>query len=193
VGAIGPAPLEQHIDHAHGFGDLIASIDPAPTSILDLGSGGGIPGLVLAERFPSAIVTLLDGRTGRVELLREMAEELDWGYRLQIVGDRAERFARDPGSREAYQFVVARGFSRPAVTAECGAPLLAPDGVLVVSEPPDESQRADRWNLDHLAVLGLELEPTSGRSYHYVYLRRVGPCPEQYPRRVGIPEKRPLF
>ena len=193
VGAIGPAPLEQHIDHAHGFADVLALVAPSPTSILDLGSGGGIPGLILAERFPSAIVTLLDGRAGRIELLRQVADDLDWGYRLQIVGDRAERFGRDPGSREAYQFVVARGFSRPAATVECGAPLLAPGGVLVVSEPPDASQRADRWNPDQLAALGLELEPISGRSYHYVYLRKIGPCPDQYPRRVGIPEKRPLF
>lgn len=193
MGAIGPAPIEQHIAHAHGFADLIAGCDPNPTSILDLGSGGGIPGLVLAERFPSAVVTLLDGRAGRIVLLEEIADELDWGYRLQIAGDRAERFGQDQGSREAYQFVVARGFARPAVTAECAAPLLAPGGVLLVSEPPDDGARASRWDLDQLTMLGVALEAVVARTFHYVLLRRIGPCPAQYPRRVGIPEKRPLF
>jgi 16S rRNA (guanine527-N7)-methyltransferase len=149
--------------------------------------------LILAERFPDAIVTLLDGRAGRITLLTELAESLDWGYRLQIVGDRAERFGQLAGSREAYQFVVARGFARPAATAECGAPLLAPGGTLIVSEPPDATSRPDRWNAEKLSLLGLRLESTTARAFHYARLERTGVCPPEYPRRVGIPEKRPLF
>jgi 16S rRNA (guanine527-N7)-methyltransferase len=172
---------------------VIAAIDPRPTSIIDLGTGGGIPGLVLAERFPDAIVTLLDGRAGRIAFLNDLRESLDWGYRLQIVGDRAERFGQSPGSRQAYQFACARGFSKPSVTAECAAPLLAPGGALVVSEPPADGQREGRWDEDALSTLGLEITFTEQRGFQYAILTSVRECPSVYPRRVGIPEKRPLF
>lgn len=193
IGAIGPAPLDSHIAHSLGFADIIVATDPSVTSIIDLGSGGGIPGLVLAERFPEAIVTLLDGRAGRIELLNVAAESLQWGYRLQIVGDRAERFGQQPGSREAYRMVVARSFGRPAVAAECAAPLLAPGGSLIVSEPPDSERSEERWDRGVLSILGLDLTFERARSYHYARLTRVGVCPPEYPRRVGVPEKRPLF
>jgi 16S rRNA (guanine527-N7)-methyltransferase len=193
IGAIGPAPLAQHIDHAHGFADVIASIDQRPTSVLDLGAGGGIPGLVVAERFPDAMVTLLDGRAGRIAFLNDLREGLGWGYRLQVVGDRAERFGQSPGSRMAYEFVCARGFAKPAVTAECAAPLLAPGGSLIVSEPPTDERRLSRWNELALARLGLELTFTMQREFHYAVLTSTSECPAEYPRRVGVPEKRPLF
>jgi 16S rRNA (guanine527-N7)-methyltransferase len=192
IGAIGPAPIAQHIEHALGFADVIAECDPAPTSIIDLGTGGGIPGLVLAERFPSAQVTLLDGRRSRIDLLDELLERLGWGARIVTVPERAEEFARREGSREAFAFVVARGFARPSVTAECGAPLLAPGGSLVVSEPPAGSG-AERWPIPACGELGLLPSVVERRSCTYVRLERIGVCPAVYPRRTGIPEKRPLF
>jgi 16S rRNA (guanine527-N7)-methyltransferase len=176
-----------------GFATIIGATTPHVTSIVDLGSGGGIPGLILAEVFPEAIVTLLDGRSSRVELLREFAEILGWGYRLQIIGERAEEFARIPGSREAYQIVVARGFGRPAAVAECAAPLLAPGGSLIVSEPPSLEASEARWDRPTLGALGLDLHFERANALQYARLERIGVCPPQYPRRVGIPEKRPLF
>lgn len=125
--------------------------------------------------------------------MNDLRERLDWGYRLQVVGDRAERFGQDPGSRQAYQFVCARGFSKPAVTAECAAPLLAPGGTLVVSEPPTDEQHSGRWDEIALARLGLSLTFTVRRGFHYATLTATSKCPAEYPRRVGVPEKRPLF
>jgi 16S rRNA (guanine527-N7)-methyltransferase len=74
-GAIGPAPLADHVGHALGF--LVAWPDLAgATAILDLGSGGGLPGLVLAARLPETRVVLLDGRIARAKFLEAVVDEL---------------------------------------------------------------------------------------------------------------------
>jgi 16S rRNA (guanine527-N7)-methyltransferase len=91
--------------------------------------------------------------------------------------------------------VVVRSFGPPAVTAECGAPFLRVGGLLVVSEPPAEEGKAleERWPADGLAPLGLEPAERWTEPFTYHASRQVTPCPDRYPRRVGIPTKRPLF
>jgi 16S rRNA (guanine527-N7)-methyltransferase len=101
--------------------------------------------------------------------------------------------------RGRYDLVVARGFGPPAVTAECAAPFLELGGRLVVSDPPDEPpDRGEgggsrRWPTAPLAALGLAPERSFAQPYHYQALRQVAPCPDRYPRRTGVPRKRPLF
>lgn len=205
VGAIGPGPLSEHVAHAAGF--LVAARVAAARagvgfatdcSFLDLGSGGGLPGLVLAELLPLAHGTLLDGRTERARLLTEHVEALGWGSRVRVVGVRAEVAGRDPGLRGRFGLVVARGFARPAVTAECAAPLLAPGGLLVVSEPPEDAG-GDRWPAAALAAFGLvPLEVVvegDGADHPHTYqvLSQQEPCPDRWPRRTGIPAKRPRY
>ena len=65
--------------------------------------------------------------------------------------------------------------------------------MLIVSEPPDTTESANRWSRQGLMALGLDLEFAEARSYHYSQLAKIGPCGSEYPRRVGVPEKRPLF
>ena len=164
---------------------------------LDLGAGGGLPGLVIAGRAPSSTGVLLDGRTERARLLEGHVEQLGWGSRLAVAGVRAELAARDRRHRGAFDLVVARGFGPPPVTAECAAPLLRLGGLLVVSEPPEA--KGARWAAEPLSALGLEavgpvmaVETAAGQA-HYQVLRQVRPCPDRWPRRVGIPAKRPLY
>jgi 16S rRNA (guanine527-N7)-methyltransferase len=87
--------------------------------------------------------------------------------------------------------VVARSFASPAATAECAAPFLQPGGRLLVAEPP--GGQPERWDAEGLAQLGLVpgdhlVSPTA-----YQILVQEFPCPDRFPRRVGIPGKRPLF
>jgi 16S rRNA (guanine527-N7)-methyltransferase len=91
--------------------------------------------------------------------------------------------------------VTARGFGRPAITAECAAPFLRLGGLLVVSEPPPSSVAAagERWPADGLALCGLAPERVWATAFHYRSLRQSSPCPDRLPRRVGVPAKRPLF
>lgn len=196
LGFLGPGPLRVHLDHAAGFAVVIDGSGPTARRVVDLGSGGGIPGLVLAERWPEARFVLIDAARRRVEFLSEVVTSLGWSERVRVVGARAEEAGRDPDLRGRHDLVVARGFGPPAVTAECAAPFLEVDGRLVVSEPPedhDESGGPRRWPPEPLASLGLAPDGSWSRPFHYQALRQVGPCPDRYPRRTGVPRKRPLF
>lgn len=187
LGWIGSAPLDQAIAHATGFADGVPS---APARFADLGTGGGVPGLVLALRWPSAEVVLVEGSTRRAAFLTAAVARLGLDGRCRVVAERAELVGRRAGLRGACDVVTARGFAPPPVTAECAAPLLRVGGLLVVSEPPTGE---DRWPAAGVAPLGLTPGDTWNTDFHYRSLRQSTPCPTRYPRRVGVPQKRPLF
>ena len=112
--------------------------------------------------------------------------------RVQALVGRAEEVGRDLAHRGRYDLVVARGFGPPAVTAECGAPRVCVGGRLVVTEPPGGDP--GRWPAEPLASLGLRLQAVELHQQAAVaVLEQVEPAPSTYPRRVGIPTKRPLF
>ena len=190
-GLLGPGPAETHVRHALGFAE--AAGGPPEGLALDLGSGGGIPGLVLAVEWPSSRWVLLDGRARSTRFLAEAVARLGLEERVRVVEARAEVAAHDGGFRGSVRLVVARALGIPAVTAECAAGFLAPGGRLVVSEPPGSS--GSRWNPTALAELGLDpaavVEGAGG--YRYAVLQQLVQCPARYPRRVGVPAKRPLF
>ena len=189
LGFLGPGSVRVQEDHALGF--ALGPAITAPTRMVDLGSGGGVPGLVLAARWPEAQIILLDAAERRCAFLTEAVADLGWQARVRVVRARAEEAGRDPELRAAADLVVARGFGPPAVTAECAAPLLTEGGRLVVSEPPDVD--ADRWPEEGLATLGLISEAEWREPFHYRSFHQGRPCPEIYPRRTGVPAKRPLF
>jgi 16S rRNA (guanine527-N7)-methyltransferase len=128
----------------------------------------------------------VDAAERRCRFLEEAVAELELGARVRVVQGRAEVLGRDPSLRGTCDLVTARSFGPPAVTAECAAPFLAVGGVLLVSEPP---AAAPRWP-DELATLGLVAGPRVGGIQ---VLTQATPCPERFPRRTGVPAKRPLF
>ncbi|MGH9178846.1 MAG: RsmG family class I SAM-dependent methyltransferase [Acidimicrobiales bacterium] len=189
-GFLGPGPVEGHIEHAAGF--LQAVGEPAPSRVIDLGSGGGIPGLALALAWPAAAVCLLDSSVRRARFLADAVRQLGLTDRVVVAQTRAEDAGRDTQWRGRADLVVARSFGPPAVTAECAAPLLAVGGRLVVSEPPEGT--AERWPPEALATLGLRPTGRVEQAFsRFQVLRQEEPCPEAFPRRVGTPAKRPLF
>jgi 16S rRNA (guanine527-N7)-methyltransferase len=191
LGFLGPMPVESHIDHAFGFADPSWS---SPAAALDLGSGGGVPGLALAMlMWPSTIWVLLDAAERRCNFLREAVERLNLSDRVTVIRERAEVAGREPELRGAFDLVVARSFGGPAVSAECGAPFLRVGGHLAVSEPPVEAG-PDRWPASGLEQLGLRRTTASPSArHHFAVFVQDTSCPERYPRRTGLPAKRPLF
>ena len=209
AGFLGPGPIERQILHAEGFVTLAeAQSGNATERLLDLGSGGGLPGLVVAARLPRAQVVLVEANRRRAEFLNRAVETCDMAARVSVVHQRAELCGRDPLYRGLFSGVVARSFGPPAVVAECAAPFLGPGGWLIVSEPPaevaadgtdrragdEEGHRSTpRWPADRLAILGLEPVEFVKGEFGYQILRQRQPCPEEFPRRNGVPSKRPLF
>lgn len=187
-GFLGPGPIDTHINHSMMFVPLVENAN----TVLDLGSGGGVPGLVLALVLPSVKFVLLDANGRRCSFLRDAVEQLTLSSRVRVAEGRAEDLARQPSLRHHFDVVVARSFGRPAVVAECAVGFLAENGCLIVSEPPDRSEV--RWPAEGLAELGLA--PGSSLSTPdgtIQILDSTELCSDRYPRRNGVPSKRPLF
>jgi len=169
---------------------MAAAVGEAPASFVDLGTGGGVPGLPLQLTWPRARGILVESRRQRCRFLTEALSALHLADRAEVECGRAEALARRPDQRQTAELVVARSFGPPAVTAECAVAFLAPGGLAVIAEPPDPE--ASRWPDRELAALGFTLEGT-GRAgaFGFARLRRRGPLDERWPRRM--PAKRPLW
>lgn len=148
---------------------------------------------MLALEWSDAVVVLLEGSTRRGEFLLEAVRSLDLARRVTVAVGRAEDLARDPQHEGRYDLVTARAFGPPSATAECAARLLVLGGTLVVSEPPTPGTSGRRWPEGGLAILGLGPARAIEAPPRLVSITKVGPCPDPYPRRVGVPVKRPLF
>jgi 16S rRNA (guanine527-N7)-methyltransferase len=186
LGLLGPGPVEDHLAHAGGF---LAALADVRGRVIDLGSGGGVPGLPIAVARPDLELILVDAGARRGAFLAEAVTGLGLDGRVHVVVGRAEVLGRGElrGTADA---VVARGFGPPAATAECAAPLLRAGGCLVVSEPPEAR---DRWPDAGLELLGLARRGGPSGAPRVQVLEQVSPCPATYPRRDGVPAKRPLF
>ena len=189
-GFLGPGPVERHVDQARSFGAVVGQ--GFAGRAVDLGSGGGVPGLVLAGLLPGASWLLLDASLQRVRFLEGAVRQLGLGARVEVRHGRAEDLGREAEWRGTSDVVVARSFGPPSVVAECAAPLLRVGGRLVVSEPPDG--RGERWPAEGVTQLGLAVRavaPWAG--YGMAELEQAAPCPARFPRRVGVPTRAPLF
>jgi 16S rRNA (guanine527-N7)-methyltransferase len=146
LGFLGSRPITEVIEHARGF---VRALEGRGTirSVLDLGSGGGVPGLVIAHDLPTTHVTLLDRRSKRTDALERVVRRLGWQDRVEVVCQDADTFGPDA----SFDAVVARGFGPPAVTLSCAARLVRPGQPIVNSDPPG----ADRWDDELLDGLGL--------------------------------------
>jgi 16S rRNA (guanine527-N7)-methyltransferase len=189
-GFLGPGPIDAQLAHAQTFAALL---DPPAGPFLDLGSGGGLPGLVIADAWPDSTGVLLDSQERRGAFLARAVLDLGLDDRIRVITARAEDAARDPDLRGTIALVVARSFGPPAVTAECAVGFLAPDARLAVSEPPN-ADPTTRWPTATLAELGL-IGPEIRRAETTTLALFTHPdaTPDRYPRRAGIPSKRPLF
>lgn len=181
---VGPGDPADHLARAEAMTEVLAP----PNVAVDLGSGAGIPGLALAGLWPSSRWILLDAALRRVHLLRDSVDALGWAGRVTVVHGRAEDVARDPAYRGVADLVTSRSFGPPAVAAECGAAFLCVGGVMAVTEPPESG--GGRWDADGLARLGLHRDALVGGLQ---VLRCVELTAPAFPRRPGVPGKRPLF
>ncbi|MFN8049868.1 MAG: RsmG family class I SAM-dependent methyltransferase [Acidimicrobiales bacterium] len=187
LGFLGPGTVESHLAHAQGFVQLAATAE----RLLDLGSGGGVPGLVIAVSVPDVHITLLDANERRVAFLRSAVRELGVEERVTVELGRAENLAWTPHLRGRFDMVVARSFGAPAVTAECAAGFLEQGGRLLVSEP---EHLPDRWPAEGVAAVGLRLgEVHEFEASNVRELVCVTPGLEDVPRAVGVPGRKPRF
>ena len=191
-GFLGPGSIETQVEHALGFSGVWDELaDSPPQRFLDLGSGGGLPGLVLFEKWRCG-GTLVDSMEKRSKFLLEVLGWEGAPLKGEVILGRAERLARLPEHEAKFPLVTARSFGPPAVAAECAVRFLTINGVLIVSEPPDDHE-VGRWSDEGLAKLGLRSEGRRRYGAAFQVLRKIRATPPQFPRDIGVPGKTPLF
>src|SRR5579859_2485873 len=163
--------------------------------LVDVGSGGGMPGLPLKIAFPALRVTLVESVNKKADFLRETVSDLGLKDVL-VVAARAELAARDPEHRDTYDWAVARALGPLPVVIELCAPFLAPGGLLVAQRSGDLDgdllQAAPAFKALRLwSRTPLYLEIPSLPGHGLVIGEKYAPTPEAYPRRPGMPPKRP--
>jgi 16S rRNA (guanine527-N7)-methyltransferase len=147
--------------------------------IVDVGSGGGAPGIPLAHALPGREVTLLEATRRKCDFLERWSADLP---NLQVVCGRAEEQPVD-----VWGVAVAKALAPPPVAAEWCLPLVAPGGAAVLYVGP--TAQADRV-AEVARLLAAELEPDSPPGL--LVLRKLHPTPSGFPRRPGLARKRPL-
>jgi 16S rRNA (guanine527-N7)-methyltransferase len=150
--------------------------------VVDVGSGGGSPGLPLAVARPDLQVDLLESTRKKCDFLARWASAFD---NASAVCARAEDHGRASG-REAYGTAVARALASPPVAAEWCLPLVRAGGRVILFVGPSVEEEAVAKAA--CAVAG-ELEDVPPG---FLLLRKTGPTPERFPRRPGVARKRPL-
>ena len=164
--------------------------------LVDVGSGGGMPGLPLKIAFPMLKVTLVESVKKKADFLRHTLAELALTD-IQVVAERAEVSARSSEHRDAYDWATARALGPLPVVIELCAAFLAPGGLLVAQRSGDLDgeliRAAPAFKALHLwsrTPIYLSLPGLPGHGL--VVGEKYAPTPEAYPRRAGLPRKRPL-
>jgi 16S rRNA (guanine527-N7)-methyltransferase len=164
--------------------------------IADLGSGAGLPGLVLAAALPGARVDLIESLERKCAFLRDAIQRMGL-TNATVVCERSEDWASAEG-REAYDAVTARAVGGLATLAELASPLLHEGGALVAwkgarsaEEEAEAARAADRLAMEPIEIRSVQPYPGS-RDRHIHLLRKNGPTPNGLPRRPGMAAKRPF-
>jgi 16S rRNA (guanine527-N7)-methyltransferase len=146
--------------------------------VIDVGAGGGTPGIPLAAALPSRQVTLLEAERRKADFLRGWTAELP---NLEVVWGRAEE-----QPVEGYGVAVAKALAHPPTAVEWCLPLVREGGVVVLWVGPS----AERARVARIAerIAGELVDAPAG----FLVARKVGPTPAGFPRRTGVARKRPL-
>jgi 16S rRNA (guanine527-N7)-methyltransferase len=160
--------------------------------VIDVGSGGGLPGLPLAVGLPDLHFTLLEATGKKANFLAETAAALDLDN-VRVVSDRAETIGRDRADhRERYDAVVARAVGKLAVLLELAVPLVKVEGYVLAikGQAAADEVKAARNALHrlHARVNDLLQTPTGT----VVVIEKLRSTPKLYPRRPGEPKRAPL-
>lgn len=163
-------------------------------SLIDIGSGAGIPGIPLKIIDPSIKLTLVEAKQRKAEFLAALLKELDMTD-VVVIPRRSEETAHNANHREQYNFAVAKALAPLSTLIELSLPFLVMGGVLIAPKGKDAEKEVEA------ADVALETLKGSIRGMHPLPLAKKQsvilvdkdlPSPQRFPRRPGMPAKRPL-
>jgi 16S rRNA (guanine527-N7)-methyltransferase len=177
--------------------DEVLMRHPAGIRMIDLGTGAGLPGLVIKIARPSIVVTLVDATNKKIQFVQHVIDEIGLDKARTIHG-RAEDLGQMPAYREQFDLVTARGVAALPTLFELAIPLLEPGGNFVFPKGEDLGDEL-KWGKRAAQTLGARIESTDLLPGHpnepvtrLVCGVKIGLTPGRYPRRAGIPNKEPL-
>lgn len=175
---------------------LVAGLS-AGTRVVDVGTGGGFPGVPLKIAFPEIELTLLDSVGKRLGFLDHLIALLGL-TKSRTVHARAEDAGRLPAHRERYDVILARAVATLPTLAELCLPLARVGGLFVAMKGPEVEEEA-RAAKSAIAQLGGKLRevrkltlPFGAGSRSLIVIEKRGHTPAQFPRKAGIPARQPL-
>ena len=166
-------------------------------TVIDVGTGAGFPGIPLKILFPEIDVVLLDSLQKRIGFLNTVMAQLNLSG-IRAVHGRAEDLGKDPEYRERFDLCVSRAVADLRVLSELCIPFVKPGGMFVSYK--SAAAVGETIEAEHaIRVLGGEIPqirrtqlPVSGQERLFVCVKKENQTPDKYPRRAGIPAKRPL-
>jgi 16S rRNA (guanine527-N7)-methyltransferase len=179
------------------FSTLLVMKDTPVKRIIDIGTGAGFPGIPLKILYPEAEMVLVDSVGKKTDFCQHIVEHLNL-QGVKVIHDRVERLARDMAFREKFDWAVARAVANLSTLTEYMLPFVRIGGAMLAmkgDQGPFEAQQAHQA----VSVLGGELQqvkkitlPGVTEDRFLITIEKKAITPEKYPRRVGIPNKRPL-
>lgn len=177
---------------------VLAINDTPPSRLIDIGTGAGFPGIPLKIIYPNLRLTLVESVGKKAEFCRSMAAQLKL-EQVEILQKRAEEVGQMAAHREKYDWAVARAVANLPTLAEFLLPLVRVGGIMLAQKGdsgPAEAQGAE----NSFRILGGRLRqlrkiniPGVVEDRFLVIIDKIAPTPPQYPRRVGLPSKKPIL
>jgi 16S rRNA (guanine527-N7)-methyltransferase len=175
---------------------IISGLEFEDKSLLDVGSGAGFPGIPLKILFPSLKLTLLEASSKKCHFLEHVTNILELNE-VKVCNERAEVQAHQPEFRENFDLVAARALASLDVLVELCLPFCAIGGHFVAMKSGSEQELHDAGN--SLATMGGKISqdievnlPGISETRHLIIIDKISRTPAKYPRRPGIPRKRPV-
>jgi len=165
-------------------------------SLIDVGTGAGLPGIPVAIACPHIRVTLMDALSKRVGFLQNVIDEL--GLNATAIHSRAEDAAKKAEFRDAFDAATARAVAEMNILSEWLLPFVKPEGRMLALKGPGASEELSRagnaLSLLNGEIVSVHPSTVPGRDWEHniVEIRKTAPTPERFPRRAGMAEKKPL-
>nr|WP_199309638.1 16S rRNA (guanine(527)-N(7))-methyltransferase RsmG [Synechocystis sp. FACHB-383] len=175
-------------DHCHGY---------PQAKVIDIGTGGGFPGLPVALVWPQWSVALLDSTRKKVNYLEELGHRLGLANLTYMVA-RAEAVGHQSQHRSQYDLALIRAVGEGGVCAEYALPLVKVGGTVVLyrgqwsAAEAEQLERASALLGGKVSATVAVVTPWSGAQRHFIYLTKEKPTPNDFPRAIGVPRQHPL-
>lgn len=189
INLTGARTLEQVEALIDDAGALVAASWTGITRVIDIGSGGGLPAIPLAVAMPLVQFTLLEANVRKCAFLEHVAGTLGLSN-VVVASGRAEDLGHRPALREQFDRAISRAAARPEVLLELALPFVRTGGDLVA-----QVSAIDPHLLEPAAGLlggGIPRVERAAGGHELLVVPKVAPTPPRFPRRTGLPGRRPL-